>query len=142
MTSPILLGGTQMCERLLGHDTHSEPGGAWVAPGVTGRVALLGHSITVQNPNGAVLHGMTELSCYTSTAGTEIQGSTTLDGSGQTVWGLFTFNTVSEHTLIKWCWSYAAGAGAHSISVGLWIAAGSINFDSNDGGTSSVWERP
>jgi hypothetical protein len=131
-----------MCERALGHDNYSQGGGGWVASGVTGRVSLLGHSITVHNPNGAVIQGVTEVSCYTVTAGSLIQGSTTLDGSGQTVWGLFFFNTTGEHTQFKWCWAYSAAAGAHSVTCGLWIAAGSIQFDGNDGGTSSVWERP
>lgn len=142
MTSPILLGGTQVCERALAHDMHTEPGGAWVASGVTGRVGLIGHSFTVVNPNGAVVHGIADLSCYTSIAGTEIQGSTILDSAGQVIWGLLTFNTISEHTPFSYAWAYSVGPGPHSIGVGIWIAAGSINFDGNDGGTSSLWERP
>ena len=141
MTSPILLGNTQMCERALGHDTHTEGGGGWVASGVTGRVGLYTHPITVQNPSGAWIIGIAEVSCYTSSVGALIQGSTTIDGSAQSVWGIFNFNHASDHTEFRFSWCYNTGAGAHSINVGLWVASYSINFDSNDGGTFSCWEK-
>lgn len=141
MTSPIVLGTTQICERALAHDLQNQQGGGWVSAGVTGRVALFGHTITVVNGNNGVVHGITEVTCYTGIVGTQIQGSTTVDGGAQTVWGLFTFNQVSDHTQFRFAWAYTLTGVAHGISVGLWIAAGSINFDANDGGTSSVWER-
>lgn len=140
MTSPILLGGTQVSERALAHATYSSGGSEWVASGVTGRVGLIGHTITVQNPNGAVIHGVFEGSCWTSVGGL-IQGSTVLDANPQAIWGLFCWGLTGDHTQFRFAWSYNVGPGAHSIGVGLWVASGSINFDGQDGGTSSCWER-
>jgi hypothetical protein len=141
VTSTILLGTTPVSPRALAHELQNQQGGAWIASGVTGRVALLTHSVTINDPSSPGVHGITEVSCYTPTVGTVIQGSTTVDGGAQTVWGIFCFNQVSDHTQVRFAWAYVLAPGAHSISVGLWIAAGSINFDANDGGTSSVWER-
>lgn len=141
MTSLLYLGNTQMCERALAHDTHSEGGGGWVASGVTGRVGLYAHSITVVNPNGTWVVGVAEVSCYTSSVGALIQGSTAVDGGAQKVWGIFNFNKANDHTEFRFTWLHGLSPGAHSINVGLWVASYSINFDSNDGGTFSCWEK-
>jgi hypothetical protein len=58
------------------------------------------------------------------------------------VWGLFFFNLTAEHTQFKWCWSHFLTPGFHAIDFGIWVASGEIDFDGNDGGTSSCWERP
>jgi hypothetical protein len=138
--SQIIAGASQLSERVLGQSIINEAGGGW-AGGFTGRVGLKQHSLTVTNPAGATVQGVMDLTCYTGIGGSVIQGSLSVDGGGQSVWGILYWNLVSTHFHFWWPWSVAVGPGAHTFNVGIWVAAGNVYFDSNDGGTSVCWER-
>lgn len=143
MSSPILLGSTQMCEHGLGSNCDNTWGG-WSGSGYgVGYVQLFSTTIAVKNGSPTPwVFGSVDLSCWTSVAGSKIQGQVNVDGGGATNFGLFYFNTTGEHTQWSYQWYLQVSAGTHTINAGLYIAAGSINFDSNDGGVMSMWEKP
>jgi hypothetical protein len=135
VTAPINLGVTQMCEHGLGSVSYNTWGG-WSGSGYTGRVGLTGaRPITIVNGKGALVVGFADFLCWTSIVGTAIQGSVVVDGGAQTVWSRLYFNKSGEY--VQFSFGYYVGAlapGAHTIDFGVWIAAGSLNFDSACGG--------
>jgi len=142
MTSPINLGNTQMCEHGLGSMIADSQGG-WAGSGFTGRVSLMQRSITVKNPAGSVLlAGFADFTLWTSVVGSVIQGSVVVDGGAQALFSKLAFNKAGEHVQFSFGW-YAGyvNAGAHALDLGVYVAAGSINFDGQDGGTFAAWER-
>jgi hypothetical protein len=141
LSPQIIAGGTQLSERSLGQNFINEGGGGWSGQNFTGRVGLKQHSLTVVNPAGATVQGVMDLTCWTNTAGSVIQGSLSVDGGAQSVWGILFFNLAGTHFHFWWPWSVAVGPGAHTFNVGIWVAGGNVCFDSNDGGTSVCLER-
>lgn len=142
MSSPIYLGSTQMCEHGLGWNAGNVNTGWSGTFGASTRVNLWSLSVTNKNPSGAYIYGMATFTCYTSVAGSLIQGSTNLDGGGQTVWGLFCFNNTSTHWQYAYSFYVGPFTGAHTVEIGLWVASGNAIFDSNDGGDVAIWEIP
>ena len=143
MTSPIYLGGTQMCEHGLGSYLYNTQGSGWSGTGFTGRVSLVTLPITIKNPSGsALIGGFVDLSFWTSTVGSVVQGSVSSDGGAQALFSKFAFNRAGEH--VQFTYGFYAGyfgPGAHTIDLGLYVVVGSFNLDPQDGGTFAVWEQ-
>ena len=141
MTSPVLLGGTQVVEHGLGVDLRNTWGG-WSGNFGVGGIALFTHSITIKNPNGAYVYGFT---CMTSWApsGGQVYGGLWIDGPYSGSWGGQAYPYVGYHTAQSWeWWTGTLAPGAHTIVTGLYVINNSVTFDGNDGGTSVCWENP
>jgi hypothetical protein len=146
MTPAINLGVTQMCEHGLGASGQNIGSGWSGSFGANTRVALSNHSLTVKNPAGGYFYGRMTFSCY-ATLSAIIQGSTVVDSDAQTVWGEFAFSNATggsaQHCHVAYSFvTKLMTAGAHTLSLGVWVAAGTMTFDSNDGGTAIVYEVP
>jgi hypothetical protein len=135
-----------MCEHDLAVGYANTWGGWGGSYGAGARVQLSGDmSVTVVNGNGANLGGSMDLTCYTPTAGTIIQGSVTIDGGGQMLFGRQYFNLTNEHWPVSFDWWTSLGkiaAGVHTVNCGVYVVAGTVTFDGNDGGTFIVREWP
>jgi hypothetical protein len=139
MASPVLLGKTQMCEHGLGAYGQNVIG-SWSGTFGVSRVGLFSGNVTIENPNGAYLMGRAQFQALTNNTGSLIQGSTIIDGAAQVVWGLFCYSQ-ARHWQFSFCWRQGKlAAGQHSVNIGVWIASGSLVFNSADGGNSLVWE--
>lgn len=142
MTSPVLLGTTQVSERgLANHATNTW--GSWAGTFGVGGVALFLHSFTIRNPNGAPVYGFTTMSSYTTTFASAIYGGLWVDGVYTTSYGAQFYPYASYHTAqsYEW-WTGTLSPGAHTINTGLYVSGGTCTFDGSDGGTSICWEHP
>jgi len=144
MSSEIILGGLQACERPLGYDVQNTWGG-WSGTYTAFFVNLFNHTITIKNPNGAYALGQTSFTSYCSGI-SNVQGM--VETNSQIVhgvsWGKMYYAYASYHERFTYVWySDFLTPGTHSFQAGIFVSSGSsITFDSNDGGTSSLWEVP
>jgi hypothetical protein len=137
----IIAGAYQLSERALGQSMINSQQGWSGGYGAGTRVSIGQHSLTVVNPAGATVQGAVDMTCWSGTVGSVIQGSLSVDGAAQAVYSELYFNLAGTHMHYWWNWSAAVGPGAHTFNIGLWVAAGNVQFDGNDGGTLFCWER-
>jgi hypothetical protein len=146
VASPIYLGNTPMCEHGLGSNG-GNPFGPWAGTfGAGQRVSLFQFPLTIKNPAGGHIYGRVAFSSYTNTPGSVIQGSSVVDSGAQSVWARYYFNNITGAAMWEqfaytfWMGPYAAGA--HNLDLGVYIAAGTLTFDANGGGTALAYEIP
>jgi len=140
----IILGTAQITTHPAGF-TGNDSGTGWAGSFSAAQlVGLFSHTITVTNPAGGRVVGRSTFTCNNSGgSGTEMQGSVTVDGGTQTVYGLFYFNTSTSRWFeFDFSWSTPVLTPvAHTIGIGVWVAAGTVNFQSaNQAGDSFCWE--
>jgi hypothetical protein len=143
MSSPILLGTTQMAEHGLAAPGVSNTWSGWAGTFGVGAVSLFLHSFTIKNPNGAAVYGYTCMTSYTTIAFSSALGAVWIDGTYTSSWGLHFWPRTGYHTPQSFAWwTGILSPGAHTINTGLYVNGGNGVFDSSDGGTSMMWEHP
>ena len=141
MTSPILLGGTQVAEHGLSVDQQNTWGG-WSGTFGVGGIALFTHGITIKNPKGAYVYGFTTMTSWAQNGG-QVYGGLWIDGTYTSSWGGQAYPYVGYHTAQSWeWWTGALAPGSHTLVTGLYVINNTVTFDGNDGGTSLCWEQP
>lgn len=151
MVSPILLGNTPILRHGLGAAGYNvnAPGGGWGGTYGVGYVQLFINTVTISHPDGSNLYGRACFDCYTAVPGSVIEGCIQIDGGGLVGFGRFYFinpNGAAAFEQFCFTWNSAAygrlAAGNHTVSVGVYVEAGQVTFDTDCGGVALVEEVP
>jgi hypothetical protein len=149
MTSPILLGNTQILRHGMGAYGGNVQTG-WSGTFGVGFTNLFVATPTIAHPDGGVLYGRACFDCYSGNPGSIIEGCVQIDGGGLVGYGKFYFNNPNggAAAFSQFCFSWNStpwgrlAAGVHTVNIGVYCEGGTVTFDANCGGSQLTEEVP